>query len=143
MSLIIGRDTGGLKHAWFEPEFDTNLGEYRARSLTSNSAENFTFQVPSDFNTLSKLVLIGSANGTIVTQDIDLFSDYALVTELFNTNSEADTITTYSFTANIFTEIDISGVYSVLAADHICGLTVDHNAIGTTINYLGILMEYS
>ena len=74
--------------------------------------------------------------------DIDLDSSYALIGEDRTTNQESDTTTTYSATANIMSELDISGVFSSLAANHKCGLRIVQNNIGSTIKYLRLEGRY-
>jgi hypothetical protein len=133
----------GEKELFFAgTDYNANKNDYRARSIAASGAHRFTFYIPSDFSSLVELVLVGIANATIAGVDIDLQSDYALAGEDSQTNSESDVTSTYSFTNNFITEIDISAVFSNLAAGHYCGLFVDHNGIGTTVNYLGVRMRY-
>ena len=108
----------------------------------------FTFEVPSDYGTLVGLALIGvpSAGAAGAGRDIDLSSDYALVGEASNTNSESDTTTVYDLTGTsgqITIVTDLSVVFSSLMSSHICGVTVAHNGIGGTILYLGIRLRYT
>jgi len=60
-----------------------------------------------------------------------------------NDHSEADVGSTYSMTGLQLSALDLSSVFSALAAGDFCGVLVDHNAIGTTVNYYGIRMRYS
>ena len=115
---------------------------YSIRSATSTSNTFYTFTIPHDFTSLISLVVVFFPNTTIVSVDIDLDSSYALIGEDRTTNQESDTTTTYSATANIMSELDISGVFSSLAANHKCGLRIVQNNIGSTIKYLRLEGRY-
>ena len=134
---------------WFAgTDYNAIIGDYRAENILTNGVKRFTFAVPADFGTLVSLDLIGipSAGADGAGRDIDLSSDYALVGEASNTNSESDTTTTYDLTGTtgqITAVADLSVVFSSLAAGHVCGVAVTHNAIGGTIAYLGIRLRYT
>ncbi len=127
---------------WAGTNYDGNKGDYRAKTQTGTADFRYTFNVPADFGSLLELVLVGVANATIAAVDIDLASDYAAAGELFNAHSEADVVSTYSFNIDEMTEVDISAVFSAIAAGDYCGIFVQHQGIGTTVNYLGIRMKY-
>lgn len=79
-------------------------------------------------------------------RDIDLFSEYALLGENMATNAESDTTTVYDLTGTadeITAVLDLSVVFSSLAAGHFCGVQVDHNGIGGGIDYIGIRFIYT
>jgi hypothetical protein len=75
--------------------------------------------------------------------DIDISSDYGGLGEVYNANSETNTTITYSVTVDQLTGLDVSSVYSAVAANDFCGLFVDQNAIGQTMYYLGIYLRYT
>lgn len=130
----------------YQLEYDANLGDHRVQQVGSNSAQNFEFAIPPDFLSLISLKLSGypTAGAAGAAKDIDLFSDYNGVGELFNTHSESDTTTTYDFTGQTdrLVQIDLSGVFTSLSAQDRCGIQVDHNVIGGSINYVDIELEY-
>lgn len=135
--------TAGVLQRWYEASnYDGNLGDYRVQQIGGTGAHRFTFDIPNGFVSLVSLVFRCVAAGTVVDVDIDLASDYALPGENFAANSETDAGSVYSFTANEIAELDISPVFSSLAAGQSCGVFVDHKGIGTTIRYLGIRMIY-
>jgi len=145
MSFIIGRGSSGggaTKTLYFEPQFDNNYGSYRVRSVGQNASTQFTFQVPEVAITINKIVLIGIADGNIVSGNIDLTSEYGGIGEAYNVNSEVDTTTTYNANINEITEFPIDQVFSSVDPGDACGVLVVHNTLGATINYLGVLMEY-
>lgn len=131
---------------YFSIEPDGNLGDHRVQNISGSSGHRFEFQMPSDFLSITRLVLIASpsAGAAGSGKDIDLFSDYATIGELFNAHSESDTTTTYDFTGDTdkLIEMDISGVFSSVTALDMCGVFVDHNAIGGTLRYFGIQLDY-
>jgi len=142
LSLIIEANSFS-KWAFFPPLYNNNLGDYRTRSLGGTANERITFRVPQDFSSLVDLYAILQPVGTVTAQDIDLTTDYALDTEAHDANSESDLSTLYTFTAGVFGKIDLTGVFSSLEKNHNCGVNIDQNSIGTTINYLGIFMGYN
>lgn len=139
--------TGLLKQVWFEgANYDVNIGNYRAQAIGATGAQRFTFHIPDDFNTLIKLafIVIPAIGAAGAGRDIDLFSDYAAIGEIYNNHTESDTTSTYDFTgtANQITEFNVTHLFNNLSPDDTAGIFVDHNGIGGTINYLGIHMIY-
>jgi len=125
---------------------NTTLNDYRVLNVSSSGNLRLTFRVPDDFATLVKLVVIGNADtgGGGAGKNIDLFSDYATIGEAFNNHSESDVGSTFNTgIVNQFFELDISGVFTSLAAADMGGIFIDHQAIGGGIRYLGLLLEYS
>lgn len=128
-------------------DYANNLGDFRTRSVGATGSQRFTFIVPYDFIALTSLVLVGivSSGAAGSARDIDLTSDYGAIGEAYNNNSESDTTSTYDLTGydNEFYELDISSVFSSIAAGDYCGLFVDHKGIGGAIDYIGIKLKYS
>lgn len=141
--IIDDSKTQGAKEVFFHgSEYDTDIGDYRLKFISANGIQNFSFKVPNDFNTLDSIELIILPVNTNASADIDLDSDYALTGELSNTNSESEAANTYSLSANTWTSIDISPVFSSLQANHRCGLKVTLNGVTGGINALGIQLRY-
>ena len=139
--------TGRTREVFYPADLNGTLGDFRVRTIALNSSFNFNFFVPDDFATLTELVLVGipSAGAAGSGKDIDLNSDYGAIGQSRTTHSESDTATTYDFTGDTdnFVEIDISGVYSALAAGDYAGLLLKHNSLGGSISYLGIRLKYT
>jgi len=134
------------KEKWFAPEYDGNQGNYRVKSIIAAGSERFTFMIPSDFTSLTSLVLVGfpSAGAAGASKDIDLYSDYAGVGQDAQTHQESDTTSLYTIpAANIIWEFNISGVFNSLSAGDYCGILVDQKGIGGSVYYLGIRLKYS
>lgn len=140
MSLII-KGTG-IKSVRQTVDTDTDLGDYRVKSLGQNSSFRFTFGIPGQAISIQKIALIVSPVATVANVDIDLSSDFALDSEAININSASDTTSLYSFTINEFSEIDLTALFPGVQGGHNCGIFVDHNAIGTTLNYFETLVRY-
>jgi hypothetical protein len=138
--------SGASRDVFFNADYGTNDGSYRTRQVGAAGAFRFNFHVPFDFVTLVSLDLVGfpEAGATGSGKDIDLTSEYGAIGELKNNHSESDTTTTYTIPANdtLFT-IDLSTVFSVLAAGDFAGVLVDHNGIGGAVDYLGIRLRYT
>ena len=140
-------DNIGTKKKFFPADPDANIGDYRAQNVLGTGDHRFNIVVPSDFTSLVSLKLYGicSVGAAGSGKDIDLDTDYAAHDEPYNQHSESDTTTTYDFTGKTdkIISIDLSGVFSSLAAGDFGGVHVDHKSIGGTISYLGVLMEYN
>jgi len=119
------------------------FGDYRVGNVGTNSQGRISFDIPDDFGSLIELVLVGIPAASFTNQDIDLLSDYGAVGELKDANSEADTTSVRSGTADTILEYDISGIFTAIEAGDYCGLQVDHNSIGVTVGYLGVRMRYN
>ncbi|MHA2067515.1 MAG: hypothetical protein ACXABY_24370 [Candidatus Thorarchaeota archaeon] len=135
---------GGTRTLWFSARGGSGFsGDYGGLPVASNSQGYFTIHFPADFNSIVAMELIGIPTGTFTTQDIDLFTDYAATGEDAQTHSESDTVSTYSGTANLILALDISGLFSAAVAGDHGGVQADHNSIGTTITYIGILLTFT
>lgn len=136
-----------FREIFFQPQFGNQVNQrYRTRTIGGSGAFEFTFVVPQDFGTLISLEAIciptGGADGPA--RSIDLNSEYALVGEAINTNAESDSLLlNLTGTADTVYTYDVSSVFSSLAANHSCGLEIDHNGIGGGIDYLGLRMRYN
>lgn len=122
--------------------YDANFGDYRVQNISGTGAFRFTFDVPDNFVSLVSLVMRCIAQADVVDESIELFSDYGTPGELFDANSEDDTTSLFSFTEDEIAELDISSVFTNLAAGQSCGVFIDHKGIGTSIKYLGVRMVY-
>lgn len=133
---------------WAATDYNANADglDFRARNVAGTGSHRFTFFVPFDAVTIIDVALI-AISGLVVAApaaDIDLFSDYGTDGEQADNHSESDTTSTYviPIQSELF-EIDISGVFSALAANDRCGIFVDHNSIGGDIDYIGLRLRYS
>ena len=133
----------GLCEVFFEPEFNSDMGDYATHFIAAGGASFFSCRVPADFKTLAKLVMVGIPNNTQANGPFDLDSQYGKVGEQFDTHSESDLTGTVSTTADETFELDISSVFSSLEAGDYCGLDLNQNGITGGVHYLGILLQYS
>jgi len=131
-----------IKELFFGAEYNAGHGDFRVRQISSTGNFDFTFLVPKDFGTLVELVMVAIPDGTAAAADIDLSSDYGAAGEAFNTHSEANTTITYPLVTNELVEMDISSVYAAISAGDYCGLNMNHQALGFTVDYLGIEIRY-
>ena len=140
--------SGGAVHLFFIGcDYNANYGNYRVRSLAGTGGQRFTFHVPDNFSSLVSLNLIAicSSGAAGSGRDIDLFSEYGAIDEDYDTHSESNTSITYDFTGKTdkIIEIDISSVFTSLDAGDYCGIFIDHNAIGGTLYYIGVELQYN
>jgi hypothetical protein len=122
--------------------YDANLGDFETLSQASNGSGRMTFSVPDDFVSLVSVAMVAIPAGTNAAANIDLTSDYGAVGEAFNNHSESDAAITFNLVTNTMTEMDVSSVFSSLAAGDKCGLFFNHQGIGITVHYLGVKLRY-
>jgi hypothetical protein len=134
---------GAAKEVNFYPEMTSNDGYRRVRAVGATGNWRFDFCVPADFNSLVSLDLIGYPVGDFTDQNIDLFSDYGGIGEDAQQHTESDTTTTFSGVANQLQALDISGVFTNLAAGDDCGVWADHKGLTTTMNYTRVRLVYT
>lgn len=118
-------------------------GDFRVRTIGGTSDFNFTFSVPLDFDTLVTIEMIGISLGTNAAADIDLSSDYGAIGESPSAHSEANTTITYNITSGTIVALDVSSVFTSISAGDFCGINIDHNSIGSDIDYIGIRLRYT
>jgi hypothetical protein len=135
------------KSHFFEAETNSAFQTFRVRSVSGTGQWNFIFRVPKDFNSVSKVSLeyvVDSAGAPGTGKDIDITANYGAAGEPYNQHSASDTTSTYTIPAqNRFGSLDITILFSNLAANDNVGIETDHNTIGGSIAYLGVLIEYN
>ncbi len=133
------------KSVFFAADYSANLFDYRVRAIGGAGTFRFSFHIPSDFQSLNSLQLIGAptAGAAGAGKDIDLTSSYGAIGENAANHSESDLGTLYNTgTTDVWFGIDLSVVFSTLSASDFCGVMADHNSIGGSINYVGIVLNY-
>jgi len=147
MGIIGPGGGGGIGSAFVAvPDPNITLGLFRLFDLGPSSAQRFVFNVPSDFVSLIKIVLIGlpTSGSAGPAKPINIVSEYSTLAEPFNNHSESNIGSTFDTGAiSQFFEIDLSPVFSVLAASDKASFIIAHNAVGGNIRYLGNLLEYA
>jgi hypothetical protein len=138
---------GSTKTLWFTSNTGATYGSYLVDSAGTGSSATMTFHFPADWTATTSLVAVGivgtGANATA--RNIDLVSNYASSGEVYTTNSQSDTTSTYDLSGTVDTirEINIAPVFTGAAAGDYAGILITHNAIGGTIRYLGIRLTYT
>jgi hypothetical protein len=119
-------------------------GDYPVLNLGSGGSGDFGFYVPHDFVSLVSIVLVAIPGGTVGAANIDLLSDYgsAAAAQQFNNHSESNAVITYALTAGQLTELDVSSVFSLLAALDYAGFHINHTGVTGGVDYLGIRLRY-
>jgi hypothetical protein len=119
---------------------------YHVGSIGANGSINISFEIPFDFVSLNFIAMIlaptGNAGG--VGKDVDLFSDYGAPGESVTNHSESDVASTYDFgTADFWVAVNVSSVFSSIAANDQCGLEWNQNTVGGTTKILGVILNYT
>ena len=135
-------------HESMATDYSANDGNFRVRQIGANGSHRFSFSIPEDFNNAVSLELIGQpesgADGA--GKDIDIFSEYGVLGEAFDTNVESDTTTLYDLTGTFgqtIAVIDLFPIVSNIAAGQEIGFLIDHKGIGGAIDYLRIKLAYT
>lgn len=132
------------KAIWVDvPSPAANKGDFRVDAVGATGNMRINFVAPFDFVSLDSCIIVGIPNATFTNQGIDLESDYGAIGEAFNNHSESEVANLYSGTINTFFSLSVAPVLSSLAAGDFVGITVTHGSIGTTINYIGLLLRYN
>ena len=125
----------------------SNNGDFNVVAGTTNGTTRLNFYVPTNFSALVSLQAVGicSAGAAQTARNIDLTSDYGAIGELSTANSQSNTTITYdlSAAAGRITGLDISSVFTSIAAEDFCGILITHNTIGGNFDYIGILLKYT
>jgi len=137
---LMTREYFGLGNTvYFPVDWSSVYNGYKVRQIAGTSNENFTFIIPSDFNNLVSLKLLGivSAGASGSGKSISLTSYYAGEGEDYTEHTETDTDTYELASAgNMIGTLDLSVVFNDLSAGDICNVNVDHNAKPLTTDRL-------
>lgn len=100
------------------------------------------FKVPEDFNSIIEAIIIVIPRFTIAAANWNIYSDYANIGEIFDTDSETDTLTMYNVLADRLFGVDVSGILTNLDNHDVVGLRIvnqdsahDFRAIGFRLRY--------
>lgn len=127
---------------YFTPGSNTaETDMYSVRVMGNNGSTFFSFEIPYNFESVTSMEVLFFPANTRVGANIDIISAYGAVGEDRLANQESDLTTTYSYTANELSSIDVSPVFTGVAADDICGLEID-NSGGGSINVIGLRLRY-
>tara|TARA_Y100001963_G_scaffold17028_2_gene20986 strand:+ start:4510 stop:5160 length:651 start_codon:yes stop_codon:yes gene_type:complete len=147
-------DAAGHKEFWVSPLHGTTsatdaastrtVGTDTTDFLVKNSdishTVHFQWQMPADFSSLTSLLVVNIADATETFQ-WDVESDYGLIDENYETNSESQANQTKSFVDETFETIDVSGVFSSVTALDICGVHISPDV--NTLHTVGLRCVYA
>lgn len=134
--------TGLEKEVFFQVDpTDTNLGDFRTRSVGSGGIWRFDFYVPSDFSSLENIEVILIPVGTNAAAPVSIFSDCGAAGEPYNQHSGTFS-TTWNLTASNIHAMNLSSALTDMGAGDFCGVQIDEGAFGSATNYLGIRLKY-
>lgn len=135
---------GATKELWVPiANFDSQKGKYPTQFLQNSGDDGImSFHVPNDFSSITEAVVLVIPLNT-GTENWDIFSDYAADGEAFQTNSESDTTTTYSATADQMLEVDISGILSAIAVGDYVGIHLTLGGSADDAYVVGLRFKYA
>lgn len=130
---------------FFTPLAETAYGGYLTMQFTAgvSFSGNFSFAIPDDFGSIITIEAVVTATGAdALAADIDLASDYAKIDEPTGTHSEVDT-TSPDILQDVWSRVDLAGVFTDLEAGDYCGVTITHNNVAVNCFYLYIHLVYN
>ncbi len=114
-----------------------------ARATQGGGTAYIGFNTPHDFTTITAAVIVCLQTGSSANRDVDIGSEYASIGQVYTTHQEADNATTYTFVANQWKEIDISGILSALVAGDLVGIKLTNQEVTGHVFVLGVRFKYS
>ena len=100
-----------------------------------------SFRIPHDFNGLTSAYLIFKAGQTKADAAISIYSSAAAVGEAITTHQEQDALSTYSITDTHITQLDISGILTLISAnDYGCVRVYARETLSLSI--IGVMIYY-
>ena len=118
----------------------SNTVDFLVKDSDASHTVHFQWQMPADFSSLTSLLVVNIADATETFQ-WDVESDYGLIDEAYNTNSESQANQTKSFVNETFETIDVSGVFSSVTALDICGVHISPDI--NTLHTVGLRCVYA
>jgi hypothetical protein len=136
-------NNSGEKETIFNIHTGFAYNNYASLYADASSTNSFSFAIPSDFEHLHSLVLIGITGSGGTSKQIDFYSQYGGIDEAYNKNEETVEGTLFNLgSAGNKIGLNIAPVFTNLSAGDTCGLKVIHRAIGGVIYYQHIRLKY-
>ena len=151
--VTVIRNTGGLGgagsgHGFFTCEGTTfnSLARppFGADGEGTGGDHLFSFALPADFASFYKVTATILPNSTATGKDIDILFGWGTAGELYTANSVSDLSSLYNFVADTLQRLDITPLLMTgsAAAEDTCGIRFRHQAVGQTLYYLCLAVEY-
>lgn len=135
---------GGNKLVLIDFERDATLSaSIRVKSVGANASGFFYVHIPTDLDTLVEIYLVCTPSISMTSEDVSLYTEYGGQGEDVAATTEFDFTFTFTGDQTDWTQMDLSSVFSGVAAGDNVGLEVDHEAIGGTIYYFALVIEYT
>ncbi len=132
-----------IQEHFFHVSSAVSVGNYDVNVLAAAGTQNYTFEIPSDFESLASLELVVFSTGTEAGPvDVDLSSSYGSEGEAKDTHTQSNTLTPLAFVANQLRELDLSSVFTSLAPGDNCGVDITNNLAGN-LNVLGVKIRFN
>lgn len=134
------------KPIYWPVDWNSNLGNGRARSIGGSGGHRFNFVAPSDLTTVSSidLIFVPNAGAAGSGKAVDYFSNYGQLSQSYLQHQESNTGNTFNLgTVDQYTALDVKSLFPDIAPGDHCNLFVDHKGIGGTVYYQYIRFVYS
>ena len=139
-SYPIWYSNGVNEHIFVYGEYNT-LGDWATCLLDAAVDECwFTFCVPDHYTATDEIHVIGVSTSNTTIQ-YDLASDYGANGQNYNAHSESASNVTAAVTASKIKELDVSGVFSTLAAGDYCTLNFGYDST-SNFHVLGLKFTF-
>jgi len=120
---------------------DHDCGYWKTKEVTASGMGLFSFYVPFNMVSIQQIKLVGISNVT-GNKSIELYSQYAGIGDDKDTNEESDLAKTFDLISEQFFELDISSVFTNIAAGEHGTIQIAHKAVGGSLYYRGIKVKY-
>jgi len=136
------------REVFFQAGRTNTYGDFEVRGITGGGTYCLTGHVPYDFDSLTSLkaIFFVASGAAQSNRHFHLESDYGTDGEVYTNHEESDDtiyVDLTGYTDKIY-GLDISSVVDAgdLAAGDLIGIEVNHQNLGGTLRYLGMLMQY-
>jgi hypothetical protein len=138
-----GTYAGNQKFRFFQATAvaGSSFGNYATVAVTANSSTNINFQIPEDSIVVEEVQVLGFPTSSQTNKSITYTGTAIQIGAAFNSRNATTTITT-NLTANALQAFNAFASFQTLRAGDFCGLKIQHNNIGSTVDYIGVYITY-
>jgi hypothetical protein len=110
-------------------------------ATADNGRARVAFRVPADFSSIDELVVVVNPDVTNSASFWKVSGKYGAVGEAPGEHS-GSSANTYNVTEDVLYEVDISGVFSAIAAGDQCGVQIYQDGAGSDVTFFGVRFKY-
>jgi hypothetical protein len=133
----------GAARVFFNTQQNSQVGYHAGVIATAGGGNAYVeFMAPDDFQTIISADLILLPTGSNSTSDLDIYSQYAAVGQVYNTHAQSDVASTYALVANTIYALSLTNILTSLAAGDFVGIRLLNNTAGTNVLVIGVELNY-